>query len=268
MRLVPLAGSPSRRRRLWGFNYPVQEKYEPTWPLWRKAVRRFKACQVMFNALCAVPWFRSEGLVARSLRVGERIVEVPFVIRHVDDNERLILDIGCSESVLPLELAHLGFKVWGIDQRPYPLTHPNLRFVRGDCCQMCFPSGGFDVAISLSTLEHVGLGAYGDPRHEAGDEAAAREILRVLKPGGKLIITAPFGRACTTWQRVYDSAGLAKLVSGFHVEEIQHYRADGDAWLRVAEHEALQADSSRETRAVALLVARKSSASAPLRTPV
>jgi SAM-dependent methyltransferase len=50
-----------------------------------------------------------------------------------------------------------------------------------DLQQLTFSSGTFDAVISLDVLEHI-------PDHCAG----LREIRRVLKPGGLLILTCPF----------------------------------------------------------------------------
>lgn len=43
------------------------------------------------------------------------------------------------------------------------------------------PSGAYDTVITLNALEHV--------RH---DEGAVRELIRILKPGGRLLIFVPF----------------------------------------------------------------------------
>lgn len=189
--------------------------------------------------------------------VNERIVEVPFVLRNISEHDRLILDIGCCDSVLPLEMAHLGFKVWGIDQRKYALSHPNLTFVQGDVCQLCFPSSFFDVAISLSTLEHIGMGHYGDSLTEQGDALTLKELRRVLKPQGKLILTAPFGKPRVSWQRVYGPEDIAGLLSDFSIEQKRFFKKQGEMWLEAREGEVRDIDSPNETQAIVLLVARK-----------
>ena len=57
---------------------------------------------------------------------------------------------------------------------------------------MPFPDENFDAVIAVSTIEHIGLGAYGDPFQEGADARVVKEIHRVLKPGGRLILTTPF----------------------------------------------------------------------------
>lgn len=55
-----------------------------------------------------------------------------------------------------------------------------------------------DTVQSLSCLhvaEHVGLGRYGDPLDPQGTRKAARELARVLAPGGDLYFSLPVGEA-------------------------------------------------------------------------
>jgi len=54
-------------------------------------------------------------------------------------------------------------------------------FLAGDVRELGFPSGTFDLVVSTSTLDHF------DSRAEL--RAAIRELARVLRPGGTLVIT-------------------------------------------------------------------------------
>ena len=248
---------PVAKVRYLDFNYGVQVVYEPGPLLFPSLIKRLRGNQIFLKALARLtrggwPW-----LVKERWQVNERIVEMPFVLRSITEGERLILDLGCCESALPLELAHLGYKVVGVDQREYLISHPNFRFVQGDICQLSFPSNLFDVVVSLSTIEHVGLGFYRDRVNAQGDLAAVKEIWRVLKPGGKLLLTAPYGRPCESWQRVYDSEGIKKLLSNFRVENMRYYKRLGQAWVEASREEVDGLDSSDETNAVVLIEARR-----------
>src|SRR5260370_5607254 len=61
------------------------------------------------------------------LMTTERAVEVPFAFQHLALPEGArILDFGCCESKLAIELASLGYKVMGVDGHDYELRHPHL----------------------------------------------------------------------------------------------------------------------------------------------
>ena len=241
-----------------GFTYPAAVRYTPGPWLLPKLFGQFRASHFILRVLARYKLTSIASLVKPFYIVNERIVEIPFVIRGVADDDRCVLDIGSCWSTVPLELAHLGFKVWAVDQAPYPLTHPNLTVVQADICNLSFPSGFFDVAISLSTLEHVGMGHYKDPLHKDGDLLAIRELWRVLKPGGKLLLTAPFGKASETWQRVYGPVRLERLLSDFAIHTMRYFEKVAEAWLEVSVEEASTIDSPiMETHGVVLVEARK-----------
>ena len=96
------------------------------------------------------------------------------------------LDVGCGTGFLSLELAARGHRVTGIDLAPTMLDLARrkaaeagfgIRFQEGDAEQAPFPAASFDLAISrhvLWTLPHP--------------EAAIDDWIRVLRPGGRLVV--------------------------------------------------------------------------------
>ncbi len=192
----------------------------------------------------------------------ERVIEYPFVLQNLDGPTGPILDIGCCGSGLPIALASRGFRVVGMDVNPYPYRHPNLRVVRGDALRVPFASGTFAVVLAISTIEHVGIGHYGDPLAEAGDCVAVREVARVLAPGGRALITVPFGQALTDdWKRVYDPSRLRDLLAPLHTDRIEYVMSRDGLWTPTTEAEAVCVDWNGPDRAIALVIARKRSGS-------
>lgn len=153
--------------------------------------------------------------------ISERIVEIPFAIKHLSilPPQASVLDVGCMESPLPLMEAGLGFVVTGYDFREYPYVHPGIKFERGDICSMPFADEAFDAVVCISTIEHLGIGFYEDPDEiDEADIRGIKEIFRVLKKGGRFILSAPIGRKqITTHYRVYDILSFQRLFQGFSI---------------------------------------------------
>lgn len=72
-----------------------------------------------------------------------------------------------------------------------PNRQPLLRFVCGDASRLPFPDASFGVVTMFDLLEHV-------PDHKA----ASQEALRVLKPGGFVLVSTPSEH----WRYPYHSA--------------------------------------------------------------
>ena len=76
----------------------------------------------------------------------------------------------------------------------------------------------FDVALSISSFEHDGLGRYGDPLGGEADLATIEVVKKsVLKPGGHLILAVPVGGDCVVYNahRVYGAKRLALIERGW-----------------------------------------------------
>lgn len=81
-----------------------------------------------------------------------------------------------------------------IDYRPLPVLIPNLHSLSGSILQLPLEDRSVSSLSCLHVIEHIGLGRYGDPLDVNGHIAAARELERVLAPGGRLYLATPVGR--------------------------------------------------------------------------
>jgi len=96
-----------------------------------------------------------------------------------------ILDIGCGTGHLAGELMRRGYQAWGVDLSSamveYAREHYNPEQFRvGDIERIPFPDNTFDGVMCLGVMEYL-----------EKDEPALREMWRVLKPGGRAVITTP-----------------------------------------------------------------------------
>lgn len=177
-----------------------------------------------------------------------RIIEYSFVITKLAALEKgRVLDVGCVArlNLLPATLASLGWEVYGIDQREFKFRFPNFHFVLGDITSTDFPDGFFDAVYAVSTLEHIGLrGRYGISNYDPeGDTKAVREIRRILRGGGRLIVTLPCGKEKkqTALNRVYDPKSLKELFSNWEIKEKIFYTQDNEGfWIPVVEEKVGQ----------------------------
>lgn len=188
--------------------------------------------------------------------VNERIIEIPFVfaqLSHTEPGSRL-LDVGSSESYLALQLASYGYRTTALDLHPYPFQHPNLTVVAQSLEQWEGPEEPFDAAISLSSIEHFGLGAYGEaPTAGRLDLTAIVQLREWVRPGGLLVLTIPYGWAhVDSLQRVYDKEGLEELLEGWETQSSQFAAPMADGWSTVDSPDELE---TRESPGVALVVA-------------
>lgn len=184
---------------------------------------------------------------------NERVVEYPQILRWLRP-QGSILDIGCVSSRLPMQLASLGYTVHGLDVRPYPFRHPNFTFYRADLFTWA-PPQPYDIILLVSTIEHFGIGGYGDLQLEDADFQALARITPWLAPGGQLLVSLPFGQAAVTDKhRIYDQARLARLFAGFTWMEEAYFQRIDDTWRpTTAAALALVSSPALPTNGVAVL---------------
>jgi len=169
----------------------------------------------------------------RIANVNERIVELPYAFRALSGLEpgARILDVGAAESTVAYSLASLGYFVTALDPRRYPLEHPNLTIAVG-AIENLSREEPFDAVTCISTLEHIGSGEYGQEEKAGADVAALEHLASLLRDGGLLVLTTPYGEA-TDGQgaRVYDRARLDELLTGWSVEDLTVVRRrDATTW--------------------------------------
>lgn len=97
-----------------------------------------------------------------------------------------VLDVGCGPGVMVNEMLQRGCSFWGVDPSPKMIDMcrnrfregERVHFVLGDAMRLELPDGFFDAVLCMGVAD-----ALRDRR------LAVREMLRVLKPGGTLIVT-------------------------------------------------------------------------------
>ena len=173
---------------------------------------------------------------ARLAGVNERVVEIPFALgtlARLAPSAR-VLEIGSAESTFALSVASLGHHVTALDLHPLPYSHPNIESVVGRFEDWDPGSTRFDAVYLISTIEHFGLGAYGEPPTPPGaDRAAITRVAELLHDEGFMVLTTPYGPAAVdALERTYDEKSLSALLDGWNVIERRTVmRMDDQTWI-------------------------------------
>ncbi|HTI80190.1 MAG TPA: DUF268 domain-containing protein [Acetobacteraceae bacterium] len=127
------------------------------------------------------------------------------------------------------------------DFRPAPLDLPGLSCGSADLTALPFADGSVASLSCMHVIEHIGLGRYGDPLDADGDLKAIRELVRVLAPGGNLLVVAPVGRPRVQFNahRIYDHEQLARAFAPLELVEFALIEERGERGLIVSPDPAL-----------------------------
>lgn len=116
------------------------------------------------------------------------------------------------------------------DYRPAPLHLSNLTTQHADLTNLHFADNSIPSLSCLHTIEHIGLGRYGDPIDPEGDIKACRELTRVLAPGGSLIFVTPVGKEAIIQfnaHRIYTYELVLKLFPDLELKEFSFAKERG-----------------------------------------
>lgn len=176
---------------------------------------------------------------------GDRDIEYSWILAHLPQGPGRAVEFGCGNSVLSLVAARRGFQVTAIDLTPVQwfYVNPSLTFLQKDIFELSLDPSSLDLVINCSSVEHVGLGRYGDSVDPDGDLKAMKVLHKFLKPGGTMLLTAPIGQDATiSWRhRVYGPERLKRLLEGFLVEAKEYWVKDeNNRWVLAEESEALK----------------------------
>ena len=171
------------------------------------------------------------------LVVSERIVEYPMVFANLNLSAGIICDMGSAGSKLPLELASLGYMVFAVDHKPQYFVHPNLFNIVGDLVNLPFSNRTFDRVLLISTVEHIGLGAFLDPKHPDGDFRVMAEARRVVKDNGRVLVSFLVVDPSQeySWHgkiHNYNAERLEQLFKDFLVEKNYIFNFKNGHWIR------------------------------------
>jgi SAM-dependent methyltransferase len=231
--------------------------------------------------------FRPDSLPpGYGFRLDERIVEYPWFFSRLPAGPGVLLDAG---SILNFDflLDHPALQkkqlhICTLAPESECFWHKGVSYLFDDLRRLPYRDAWFDWAVSLSTLEHVGMdntllytADASKKESQLRDHLrAVAELKRVLKPGGTLYVSVPFGRAQDHgWLQIFDQARIEELVRAFAPSAcvMEYFLYHPEGWRRSTAAEAAgatffdihhakgyDADFAASARAVCCLELKKS----------
>ena len=191
--------------------------------------------------------------------VDERVVEYAWVfdrMRALTIPGARVLDAGSVLNYPPVlaewraaKFPQVSIVTLAYEGHAFPSTTVAYEFA--DLRRLPYRDEWFSTALCLSTIEHVGLDnrIYGAAAENAPDPAreavrALQELQRVLRRGGTLLLSVPFGRSANRgWFRIFDCHDLEPLLSapGWDAPAVRYFKAERAGWREVSSTDAEQA---------------------------
>jgi SAM-dependent methyltransferase len=187
-------------------------------PVWKQHVQELERLSAIFtdivwrNGTNGYYWPRDP------LHCWSRIWEYPFFAAHLSrlPEEARVLDVGAATTFFTVYLISKKVRIISLDSdanmplhfsRAYAAVAPVLSlppqqspYFVADAGETYLPDASFDAVTSISVLEHI-------PHWER----ALEEMIRVLRPGGKLVLTIDV--ALTDESNGFTEKSLPKLLN-------------------------------------------------------
>ncbi len=171
--------------------------------------------------------------------------------------------LGVEDSPASLVAAIKGYRVLALDLNPvhWSFIHPAMEFIKADINALN-PEQPFDLIISCSTIEHIGLrGRYGEIEESDRDLKTMKHLLSILKLDGVHLMTIPVGvdKICAPYHRIYGIDRLPRLLDSYKVSHEEYWtkRPGKNLWIKTTQDDALQVIGSSSFYSLGLFVLMK-----------
>ncbi|CAN2231295.1 DUF268 domain-containing protein [Candidatus Planktophila versatilis] len=196
-----------------------------------------------WRAICAIPVYLRDFSIFFVKGKGRRLSFAPALLDFSDsagaaDGHYFWQDLICARWIykeFPKNHLDVGSRIDGfiahlltfmevtlLDIRKTPLKIQGLGFLLGDAqLELSAHTKQFESVSSLHSIEHFGLGRYGDTVQLDGHEMGLRNISNCVRSKGVLYVSFPIGvdRVEFNSQRILDPVWPLEILNGFALEE-------------------------------------------------
>jgi len=189
--------------------------------------------------------------------LDDRAIEYPWVLSRISSsNSDNLLDAGSSLNFKEIleynSLKNKKITIVNLNPESNCFWQKGVSYVFADIRKLPFKDNHFDYITCISTLEHIGMDNILYTKNQKyrekkifDFEKAVKELKRVLKEGGKLFITLPFGRYQNFGRfQQFDSKLVSRVLEVFQPRKCQvnYYKYTREGWNISNEKECKDAE--------------------------
>ncbi len=197
--------------------------------------------------------FRNNNQLPERYGIGldERCIEYPWLFSHINSDAKVYLDAGSAlnhQFILENNFWNdKSLTIFTLAPEANCFWNKNISYNFGDLRQLPYKDHWFDEVVCISTLEHIGMNNSMYSPHSNQKEydigayqVALKEMSRILMPGGRLLLTVPFGKYKNykIFQQ-FNNELLEKAALAFGAKEQKNYfyRYTSNGWQNSSANE-------------------------------
>jgi len=140
-----------------------------------------------------------------------------------------------SSSLMFCSIISAFMEVHHYDYRAPDISLDNLYVGTANLVNLPFESNSVESLSCMHVIEHIGLGRYGDTLDPEGDLKAAKELIRILRLGGYLLMVVPMGEESIirfNAHRIYNYQTLVNMFQDLDLVEFTFWNDKSDNFKR------------------------------------
>ena len=221
---------------------------------------KYKFISETINAPHQVNLFKNKSLPRDFAKgIDERAVEYPWIFSKLSAGNGMLLDAGSTFNfdfiVEHPEIKKKELTIYTFFPEKNCFYKNRINYVYGDLRQLYFRDTVFDEIVSQSTIEHIDMdnSIYGyEESNEKGKKSyeylnAVAEMIRVLKPNGRLLLTFPFGKYENHgFFQQFDQEMLERLLDLFKEKgktDMDYFKYEAEGWRFARKEEMSNVES-------------------------